>query len=203
MKIKLAYSKPVYRRPHRSFFLCGGWGEWVFVHRLRLLTIEIKVKINYKVSVFAYLSRNKRTHDILEDEDYISHIWDAFFLRFPPNTHYTTTANRTGRSIWVSPYFRHWPFTCYSWSHFLLTAVKNMKASVERLARVAWRFCRAEYWAASARANGGKAARNISHCFRPNLLVVSLPQQFCAADPLLDVYLMLKRHLFKSFLSSG
>ena len=26
MKIKLAYSKPVYRRPHRSFFLCGGWG---------------------------------------------------------------------------------------------------------------------------------------------------------------------------------
>ena len=77
MKIKLAYSKPVYRRPHRSFFLCGGWGEWVFVHRLRLLTIEIKVKINYKVSVFAYLSRNKRTHDILEDEDYISHIWDV------------------------------------------------------------------------------------------------------------------------------
>ena len=68
------------------------------MHRLRLLTIEIKVKINYKVSVFAYLSRNKRTHDILEDEDYISHIWDAFFLRFPPNTHYTTTANRTGRS---------------------------------------------------------------------------------------------------------
>ena len=98
MKIKLAYSKPVYRRHHRSFFLCGGWGEWVFVHRLRLLTIEIKVKINYKVSVFAYLSRNKRTHDILEDEDYISHIWDAFFLRCPPNTHYTTTANRTGRS---------------------------------------------------------------------------------------------------------
>ena len=98
MKIKLASSKPVYRRPHRSFFFCGGWGEWVFVHRLRLITIEIKVKINYKVSVFAYLSRNKRTHDILEDEDYISHIWDAFFLRFPPNTHYTTTANRTGRS---------------------------------------------------------------------------------------------------------
>ena len=41
-----------------------------------------------------------------------------FFLRCPPNKHYTTTANRMGRSIWVSGYFRHWPFTCYSWSHF-------------------------------------------------------------------------------------
>ena len=49
------------------------------MHRLRLITVEITVKINYKVSVFAYLSRNKRTHDILEDEDCISHIWDAFF----------------------------------------------------------------------------------------------------------------------------
>ena len=113
MKIKLASSKPVYRRPHRSiFFFVGGGGgfEWVFVHRLRLITIEIKVKINYKVSVFAYLSRNKRTHDILEDEDYISHILDVikrFSLRCPPNKHYTTTANRTGRSIWVSGYFRH------------------------------------------------------------------------------------------------
>ena len=37
MKIKLASSKPVYRRPHRSFLLGGG--EWVFVHRLRLITI--------------------------------------------------------------------------------------------------------------------------------------------------------------------
>ena len=64
--------------PTARFFFVGG-GEWVFVHRLRLLTIEIKVKINYKVSVFAYLSHNKRTHGILEDEDYISHIWDAFF----------------------------------------------------------------------------------------------------------------------------
>ena len=46
MKIKLASSKPVYRRPHRSFFCRGGGkGEWVFVRRLRLITIEIKVKI--------------------------------------------------------------------------------------------------------------------------------------------------------------
>ena len=80
-----------------------------------------------------------------------------FFLRCPPNKHYTTTANRMGRSMWVSGYFRHWPFTCYSWVNFLLTAVKNVKASVERLARVAWRFCRAEYWAASARANGRRS----------------------------------------------
>ena len=31
---------------------------------------------------------------------------------------------------------------------FLLTALKNMKASVERLAREAWRFCRVQYRAA-------------------------------------------------------
>ena len=64
-----------------------------------------------------------------------------------------------------------------------------MKASVERLARDSMAVL-------SGRVLSGKR-------FRPNLLVVSLPQQFCAADPLLDVYLMLKRHLFKSFLSSG
>ena len=196
MKIKLAYSKPVYRRPHRSFFLCGGWGEWVFVHRLRLLTIEIKVKINYKVSVFAYLSRNKRTHDILEDEDYISHIWDAFFLRSPPNKHYTTTANRMGRSIWVSGYFRHWPFTSYSWGHFFT----HYSEKHEGLGRAVSPWSMAVL---SGAVQSGDAARNVSRFFRPNLLVVSLPQQFCAADPLLDVYLMLKRHLFKSFLSSG
>ena len=56
----------------------------------------------------------------------------------------------------------------------------------------------------SGRVLSGEAARNISRYFRPNLLVVSLPQQFCAADWLHDVYLMLKRHLFiSSFLSSG
>ena len=199
MKIKLASSKPVYRRPHRWFFLWGGrgWWEWVFVHRLRLLTIEIKVKIDYKVSVFAYLSRNKRTHDILEDEDYISHIWDAFFLRCPPNTHYTTTANRTGRSIWVSPYFRHWPFTCYSWSHFFTHCTEKH----EGLGRAVSPWSMAVL--SGAVQSGEEAARNISRFFCPNLLVVSLPQQFFAADPLLDVYLMLRRHLFKSFLSSG
>ena len=55
----------------------------------------------------------------------------------------------------------------------------------------------------SGAVQSGKAARNISRYFPPNLLLVSLAQQFCAADSLLDVYLMLKRHLFNSFLSSG
>lgn len=34
---------------------------------------------------------------------------------------------------------------------FLLTTVKNMKASVERLAREAWRFCRVQYRAPKPR----------------------------------------------------
>ena len=81
---------------------------------------------------------------------------------------------------------------------FLLTAVKNMKASVERLAHEAWRFCRAEYWAASARANGRRGREK-----HFSLLPSQSPRSFTTPDPLHDVYLMLKRHLFKSFLSSG
>ena len=106
--------------------------------------------MNYKVSVFAYLSRNKRTHDILKDEDYISHILDVikrFSLCCPPNKHYTTTANITE----LGDRYRFLVIFVIDLLHvirgviFLLLAVKNMKASVVRLARVAWRFCRAQY----------------------------------------------------------
>lgn len=151
------------------------------------------------MSVFAYLSRNKGTHDILEDEDYISHILDVikrFSLLCPPNKHYTTTANRMGRSIWVSGYFHHWPFTCYSWGPFFTHCSEKHEGVGSAVSP-----CSMAVW--SGAVLSGEAARNISRCFRPNLLVVSLPQQFCVADPLHDVYLMLKRHLFESFLSSG
>ena len=80
----------------------------------------------------------------------------VFSRRCPPNNHFTTTANRNGRSIWVSGYCRYWPFVCYSWGYFTHCSEKKQAEGVGS-----------------------------------------------AEDQLHDVYLMLKHHLFNSFLSSG
>ena len=57
-------------------------------------------------------------HEDRQDRGYMSYILDdieRFFpvlSTFPPDKHYTTTSNRSGRSIWIFMEL----FTCYSWA---------------------------------------------------------------------------------------
>ena len=64
-KLGVASGWPVYRRPLSSFFffLRGGGVVVSVCAQATSDNYWIKVKRNYKVSVFAYLSRNKGTHD--------------------------------------------------------------------------------------------------------------------------------------------
>ena len=74
----------------------------------------------------SWASKMKTTSYILDD---IKRFFPALSIR---NKHFTTTANRSGRSIWVSCYCRYWPFVCYSWGYFTHLQWKKQAEGVGR-----------------------------------------------------------------------